>query len=136
MVKGEIGGRLKTIDIAGRNYECGGSIIHPKNILMKKLVEEMGLSPTDGMNYLRSQLFNTLEYGIHTFINFWIYRLSCQCCPKILETSMVSLRATALSKGLRLLNFELFFVGYKYFQALFFFRHKFVYFVYSFCQIL
>ena len=51
--KGEIGGRLKTIDIAGRNYECGGSIIHPKNLLMKKLVEEMGLSPTDGMHFLR-----------------------------------------------------------------------------------
>ena len=53
MSKGEIGGRLKTIDIAGRNYECGGSIIHPKNLLMKKLVEEMGLSPTDGMHFLR-----------------------------------------------------------------------------------
>ena len=52
VVKGEIGGRLKTIDIAGRNYECGGSIIHPKNLLMKKLVEEMGLSPTDGMHFL------------------------------------------------------------------------------------
>ena len=73
MVKGEIGGRLKTIDIAGRNYECGGSIIHPKNILMKKLVEEMGLSPTDGMNYLRSQLFNTLEYGIHVVLRLLIF---------------------------------------------------------------
>ena len=52
--KGEIGGRLKTIDIAGRNYECGGSIIHPKNLLMKTLVEEMGLSPTDGKYYLQS----------------------------------------------------------------------------------
>ena len=51
MSKGEIGGRLKTIDIAGRNYECGGSIIHPKNLLMKTLVEEMGLSPTDGKHY-------------------------------------------------------------------------------------
>ena len=54
VVKGEIGGRLKTIDIAGRNYECGGSIIHPKNLLMKTLVEEMGLSPTDGKYYLQS----------------------------------------------------------------------------------
>ena len=52
--KGEIGGRLKTIDIAGRNYECGGSIIHPKNLLMKTLVKEMGLSPTDGKYYLQS----------------------------------------------------------------------------------
>ena len=38
-----IGGRLKTVDIAGKNYECGGSIIHPKNQIMKKLVREMGL---------------------------------------------------------------------------------------------
>ena len=38
-----IGGRLKTVEIAGKNYECGGSIIHPKNQIMKNLVKEMGL---------------------------------------------------------------------------------------------
>ena len=58
--KGEVGGRLKTIDIAGRNYECGGSIIHPKNLLMKNLVEEMGLSPTDGKYLLI--IYNLQKY--------------------------------------------------------------------------
>ena len=59
--KGEIGGRLKTIDIAGRNYECGGSIIHPKNLLMKKLVEEMGLSPTDGSDHRPDSRFTLID---------------------------------------------------------------------------
>ena len=40
-----IGGRLKTVKIANRDYECGGSIIHPKNQLMKDLVAEMNLKP-------------------------------------------------------------------------------------------
>jgi len=42
---GDIGGRLRTVDMAGMNYECGGSIIHPKNQLMVDLVQEMNLSP-------------------------------------------------------------------------------------------
>ena len=42
---GDIGGRLRTVDMAGMNYECGGSIIHPKNQLMVDLVQEMDLSP-------------------------------------------------------------------------------------------
>ena len=34
----EIGGRVKTVDLAGKTYECGGTIIHPKNkFLIRKV---------------------------------------------------------------------------------------------------
>ncbi len=39
---GVVGGRLATIKMAGHEYEVGGSIIHPKNKLIKDLVEELG----------------------------------------------------------------------------------------------
>lgn len=39
-----IGGRLKTVNLAGETYECGGTIIHPSNRLMDELVSKMGLS--------------------------------------------------------------------------------------------
>ena len=39
-----IGGRVKTIKMAGKEYECGGTMIHPANEIMTSLVEEMGLS--------------------------------------------------------------------------------------------
>jgi len=50
---GDIGGRLRTVDIAGMNYECGGSIIHPKNRLMVELVKEMNLSPVVGSDWTK-----------------------------------------------------------------------------------
>lgn len=40
---GEIGGRLKTVSIAGKTYECGGTIIHPANKLMVDLTKELEL---------------------------------------------------------------------------------------------
>ena len=39
----DIGGRLKTVNLAGKTYECGGTIIHPANKLMVDLTKEMGL---------------------------------------------------------------------------------------------
>jgi prenylcysteine oxidase/farnesylcysteine lyase len=38
-----IGGRLKTVTLAGKEYECGGTVIHPANQLIRDLVKEMGL---------------------------------------------------------------------------------------------
>jgi len=37
----DIGGRLKTTSIAGREYEVGGSIIHPRNKLMVDFTEKV-----------------------------------------------------------------------------------------------
>nr|DBA32055.1 TPA: hypothetical protein GDO54_007805 [Pyxicephalus adspersus] len=41
--KGEVGGRLATIEIEGNQYEAGGSVIHPLNLHMKAFVKELGL---------------------------------------------------------------------------------------------
>lgn len=38
----QIGGRLATVDVAGRNYETGGSIIHPRNKYMVSFVKTFG----------------------------------------------------------------------------------------------
>lgn len=40
---GDIGGRLKTVELAGKTYECGGTIIHPANKLMVDLTKELEL---------------------------------------------------------------------------------------------
>ena len=40
--EGNIGGRLATIKMAGKEYEVGGSIIHSANTLMTDLLKETG----------------------------------------------------------------------------------------------
>ncbi|KYO44134.1 prenylcysteine oxidase 1 [Alligator mississippiensis] len=47
-----VGGRLATIRVEGKEYEAGGSVIHPLNLHMKAFVKELGLSPTQGQNHL------------------------------------------------------------------------------------
>ncbi|XP_060043146.1 prenylcysteine oxidase 1 [Erinaceus europaeus] len=42
--KGEVGGRLATLTVLGREYEAGGSVIHPLNLHMKRFVKDLGLS--------------------------------------------------------------------------------------------
>ena len=37
-----VGGRLGVVEIAGRLYEAGGSVIHPKNMYMQYFVREFG----------------------------------------------------------------------------------------------
>ena len=39
-----MGGRLATVDFVGETFESGGSIIHPKNLYMKKFVKLLGIS--------------------------------------------------------------------------------------------
>ena len=40
---GEVGGRLATATLGGRQYETGGSIIHEENKYMVQLLKECGL---------------------------------------------------------------------------------------------
>lgn len=40
--KDAIGGRLATVSIAGAEYEIGGTILHPRNLYMKKFVQDFG----------------------------------------------------------------------------------------------
>lgn len=42
--KGDVGGRLSTIEMEGHHYEAGGSVIHPLNLHMKTFVKELGLN--------------------------------------------------------------------------------------------
>lgn len=40
--KGDVGGRLATIEMEGNHYEAGGSVIHPLNLHMKSFVKDLG----------------------------------------------------------------------------------------------
>ncbi|CAI5783404.1 prenylcysteine oxidase 1 [Podarcis lilfordi] len=42
--RGEVGGRAATINLEGKSYEAGGSVIHPLNLHMKHFVKELGLN--------------------------------------------------------------------------------------------
>ncbi|XP_069475013.1 prenylcysteine oxidase 1 [Ambystoma mexicanum] len=42
--RGDVGGRLATVEIEGKEYEAGGAVIHPLNLHMKMFVEKLGLS--------------------------------------------------------------------------------------------
>lgn len=45
--KDRIGGRLATVEVGGRFYEAGGSVIHPRNRYMKNLTRSLGLEVAD-----------------------------------------------------------------------------------------
>nr|ACO14765.1 Prenylcysteine oxidase precursor [Caligus clemensi] len=47
---GSIGGRMATVEMAGREYEVGGSVIHSRNLLMKQFLEIVGLKPNSDLN--------------------------------------------------------------------------------------
>lgn len=40
--RGEVGGRLATVRLEGRDYEAGGAVLHPLNLHMKQFVKELG----------------------------------------------------------------------------------------------
>ncbi|XP_066495722.1 prenylcysteine oxidase 1-like [Tiliqua scincoides] len=42
--RGEVGGRLATLNVDGQDYEVGGDIMHPQYRYMKRFVKELGLS--------------------------------------------------------------------------------------------
>ncbi|XP_067168552.1 prenylcysteine oxidase 1 isoform X1 [Apteryx mantelli] len=47
-----VGGRLATVRVEGRDYEAGGSVIHPLNLHMKHFVKELGLPVAPGQGSL------------------------------------------------------------------------------------
>ncbi|XP_060643554.2 prenylcysteine oxidase 1 [Anolis sagrei] len=59
--RGDVGGRLATIDLEGRLYEAGGAVIHPLNLHMKHFVQELGLSVPKGRDGLMG-IYNGEEF--------------------------------------------------------------------------
>ena len=43
----EIGGRLADVELSGRSYEAGGSIIHPENFYMVNFTKHLGKKTTE-----------------------------------------------------------------------------------------
>lgn len=43
--RGEVGGRLATVEMEGASYEAGGSVLHPLNLHMKHFAKELGEYP-------------------------------------------------------------------------------------------
>lgn len=43
--RGEVGGRLATVEVEGESYEAGGSVLHPLNLHMKHFAKELGEYP-------------------------------------------------------------------------------------------
>ncbi|CAF1145595.1 unnamed protein product [Adineta ricciae] len=79
---GQTGGRLKTVNVDGNEYEAGGSIIHDKNLYMKRFTDELGLKRLNvpsSMSYITTNdgshtLFSTLSRFIpDIFIILWRY---------------------------------------------------------------
>uniref|UniRef100_A0A8D0GE08 L-amino-acid oxidase n=1 Tax=Sphenodon punctatus TaxID=8508 RepID=A0A8D0GE08_SPHPU len=56
--KGTVGGRLATINVEGKDYEAGGSVIHPLNLHMKHFVKELGMEIYINMIYVASCMLN------------------------------------------------------------------------------
>ncbi|XP_028399919.1 prenylcysteine oxidase-like [Dendronephthya gigantea] len=80
---GRVGGRLATVDISGETFESGGSIIHPRNLYMKKFVEYLGLernTDTDGIFSLydgKDIVFSTSSWSWLTSLKLlWRYGFS------------------------------------------------------------
>uniref|UniRef100_K7G3K5 Prenylcysteine oxidase 1 n=1 Tax=Pelodiscus sinensis TaxID=13735 RepID=K7G3K5_PELSI len=59
--KGTVGGRLATVNVEGKDYEAGGSVIHPLNLHMKHFVKELGLSVPDNQDSLMG-IYNGDEF--------------------------------------------------------------------------
>ncbi|XP_072835265.2 prenylcysteine oxidase 1 [Pogona vitticeps] len=81
--KGEVGGRLATLNVEGKYYEAGGTIIHPLNLHMKHFVKELGLSVSaiqDGLRgfYSGEELvFEESGWYIWNFLKLlWHYGLN------------------------------------------------------------
>ncbi|XP_029459863.1 prenylcysteine oxidase 1 [Rhinatrema bivittatum] len=59
--RGEVGGRLATVNLEGLEYEAGGSIIHPLNLHMKNFVKDLGLSVCQSQTSLTG-IYNGEEF--------------------------------------------------------------------------
>ncbi|XP_071792006.1 prenylcysteine oxidase 1-like [Asterias amurensis] len=79
-----IGGRVGTINIDGRDYESGGSIIHPDNKYMVNFREEFGFKKSEGGNSLLSFyngkefVFTESKWAVVTLLRMlWRYGMDC-----------------------------------------------------------
>jgi hypothetical protein len=60
----KIGGRLSVINVGGRDYEVGGSIIHPQNKYMMDFLKLLG---NLGLLTVKLYVFNYILLWMHTF---------------------------------------------------------------------
>uniref|UniRef100_J3S9B1 Prenylcysteine oxidase 1 n=1 Tax=Crotalus adamanteus TaxID=8729 RepID=J3S9B1_CROAD len=81
--RGEVGGRLATVRLEGRDYEAGGAVLHPLNLHMKQFVKELGLSvlqSQDGLLGIYSGeefVFEESSWYVWTLLKlFWRYGLN------------------------------------------------------------
>nr|XP_016854706.1 PREDICTED: prenylcysteine oxidase 1 [Anolis carolinensis] len=81
--RGQVGGRLATIDLEGKGYEAGGSVIHPLNLHMKHFVQELGLSVPKGRDGLmgiyngEEFVFEESSWTLWNYVKmFWNYGLN------------------------------------------------------------
>jgi len=61
--EGEIGGRLATVKIAGREYEVGGSVIHPKNKFMEDFLTICHMKKAKMSNQISGNVFSMHKDG-------------------------------------------------------------------------
>ncbi|XP_030849647.1 LOW QUALITY PROTEIN: prenylcysteine oxidase 1 [Strongylocentrotus purpuratus] len=82
--KDTIGGRLATVSIGGAEYEIGGTILHPRNLYMKKFVQDFGLKERSAEGTDRTMgiydgeefVFQSSQYSIITLLKLlWRYGL-------------------------------------------------------------
>lgn len=66
-----VGGRLAVVDIGGRNYEAGGSIIHKRNRYMNNFAEKLGLKHSHSPGG-RLGLYDGNSYAFKES-NFWLW---------------------------------------------------------------
>ncbi|XP_043278149.1 prenylcysteine oxidase-like [Venturia canescens] len=58
----ELGGRLATVEVAGTEYESGGSIIHDKNLLMRHFVKLLGMEERPSCGDQKFAIWNKDEF--------------------------------------------------------------------------
>ncbi|XP_060072471.1 prenylcysteine oxidase-like [Ylistrum balloti] len=73
--KNAIGGRLATVNINGREYEAGGSIIHPENLYMVNFTKILGLEKRDEPSGETLGIFDGEEMRLttspYTLVTLW-----------------------------------------------------------------
>ncbi|XP_066495720.1 prenylcysteine oxidase 1-like [Tiliqua scincoides] len=81
--RGEVGGRLATLNVDGQDYEAGGDVIHPQNLHMKHFAKDLGLSTLQrqfsplGIYNGDEFVFEESSYYLWNLIKlFWNYGLN------------------------------------------------------------
>ncbi|XP_038048830.1 prenylcysteine oxidase-like [Patiria miniata] len=92
-----IGGRVATVNIAGRDYESGGSIIHPKNKYMVDFRQEFGLKERAkhdrpaGFYNGEEFVFTESNWAVITMLRLlWRYGLDCFYIYRHVDTMLTA----------------------------------------------